>query len=78
MDARVARERRPDLILLDIHFPPGFEFNSLLWNGFTILQWLRRFNEAADVPIILITGGDSLKYKEEALAKGATAFFLHG
>jgi CheY-like chemotaxis protein len=73
--ARVAMERRPDVILLDVNFPPGLEFNSLMWSGFTVLQWLRRFNEAADIPIILISGGDGMKYKDEALARGATAFF---
>jgi DNA-binding response OmpR family regulator len=36
---------------------------------------MRRFQEAASIPVIIITTGDPEKLKERALAAGAVAFF---
>ena len=67
------RQQKPDLILLDIGFPP--EVAGVPWDGFLIIQWLRRIEEAKNTPIIIITGADSAAYKERALAEGAMAYF---
>ena len=67
------RTQRPDLILLDITFPA--DMDSVSWDGFLIMAWLKRLEEAANVPIIVITGGDREKYESRAIAAGATAFF---
>ena len=67
------RLKKPDLILLDISFPP--EVSGVPWDGFRIIQWLKRMDEAKSIPIIVITGDDSAKYRERALAEGAVAFF---
>jgi DNA-binding response OmpR family regulator len=69
----LARQQQPDLILLDLTFPP--EIDGVPWDGFQIIQWLRRLEEAKNIPVIVITGGDASKYKERALAEGAAAFF---
>lgn len=71
--ASVADEAKAELILLDINFPPSH--TAIEWNGFTVMQWLRRFPELASIPVILMSGADSLKYEEKALAAGAAAFF---
>jgi CheY-like chemotaxis protein len=68
-----ARRQLPDLILLDLSFPP--EVSGVPWDGFQIIQWLRRLEEAKHIPIIVITGGDAAKYKDRAMAEGAIAFF---
>ena len=39
------------------------------------MDWLRRLDEAKHIPIIVITGGDPVKYKDRALAAGAVSFF---
>jgi CheY-like chemotaxis protein len=70
-----ARLERPDLIILDITYPPDVGNSGLQWDGFNIMQWLRRFKEAADIPIVIITGGDPAAYKERSLRGGAAAFF---
>ena len=71
----VARER-PDLILLDLLFPPdAANVGGALQDGFFIIEWLRRMGEAADIPIIIISGDKSAKDKKNALATGAVAFF---
>ena len=68
------RREKPDAILLDISFPPA-QFGSVEWDGFRIMQWLKRVEEAKNIPFVLITGGEAAKYKERALKEGAAAFF---
>jgi two-component system OmpR family response regulator len=70
-----ARNERPDLIVLDINFPPEVGSSGLQWNGFNIMQWMQRFQEAANIPVIIITSEDPAKVKDKALAAGAVAFF---
>ena len=71
-----ARLEHPALILLDITFPPDVAHGGgVPWDGFLIMDWLRRIDETKDIPIIVITGGAPEKFKDRALAKGAAAFF---
>jgi CheY-like chemotaxis protein len=70
------RQQKPDLIVLDINFPPDVAHGGGIgWDGFRIMEWLRRINEAKGTPVIIITGGDPAKYKDAALAAGAVSFF---
>ncbi len=71
----LARRESPNLILLDISFPPDVGQGGVAWDGFRIMEWLQRIPEAKNIPIIVITGGDPDKYKERALAAGAVSFF---
>lgn len=66
------RRERPDLIILDINFPTG---GGIAWDGFLILDWLRRIDEVRDTPIIFITSGEPAKFRDKALSTGAVAFF---
>jgi two-component system cell cycle response regulator len=73
---RLARGEKPDLILLDISFPPDVGHGGgVPWDGFLIMDWLRRMDESKSIPVIIITGGDPIKYEHRALAAGAVAFF---
>ena len=70
------RREKPDLIILDINFPPDVSHGGgIAWDGFLILEWLRRIDEVRDTPIIFITSGESAKFRERALSAGAVAFF---
>lgn len=70
------RRDRPDLIILDIQFPPDVAHGGMMsWDGFRILEWLRRLDEARQTPIIFITSAQSSQFREKALAAGAVAFF---
>jgi CheY-like chemotaxis protein len=71
----LARQTNPDLIVLDVNFPPDVGSSGLQWDGFNIVQWLRRFQDASDIPVIIVSAGDPAKYKEKSLAAGAVAFF---
>jgi FixJ family two-component response regulator len=45
------------------------------WDGFLIMDWVHRMDEAKHTPIVIITGGDPAKYKDRSMAAGAVAFF---
>jgi CheY-like chemotaxis protein len=72
----LVRREKPDLIVLDLSFPPDVGHGGgVAWDGFLIMEWVRRLDEAKDTPIIIITGQDPAKYKDKAMALGAAAFF---
>src|SRR5438309_93923 len=61
------RKDKPDLILLDISFPPDVAHGGgVAWDGFLVMDWVRQMGEAKDVPVIIITGGDPLQYEDRA------------
>jgi CheY-like chemotaxis protein len=71
----VSRDR-PDLILLDLNFPPdAANVGGALQDGFFIIEWLRRMGEAGDIPIIIISGDKSAKYRRRAQAAKVVGFF---
>lgn len=67
------RKIRPDLVLLDVAFPP--DVSGMSWDGFRIMDWLRRVDETKKIPIIVISGVLEEKCKQRALDSGALAFF---
>jgi CheY-like chemotaxis protein len=70
------RREKPDLILLDLSFPPDVAHGGgVPWDGFLIMNWLQRMEEAKGIPIVVITGADAAQYKDRALAGGAVSFF---
>src|ERR1035438_7387704 len=67
------RKEKPDLVLLDITFPP--DVSGVSWDGFRIMDWLHRVDETSKIPIIIISGVVEEKNKQRAAASGAVAFF---
>jgi two-component system, sensor histidine kinase ChiS len=68
------RQHKPDLILLDIFFPPS-SAGGVIWDGFLILEWLRNLGQAENIPVIIISSAEPAKYKDRCLAAGARAYF---
>jgi len=68
-----ARKENPDLILLDIGFPP--DVAGVPWDGFRVMEWFHRLDSAKKIPVIIITGSEDPKIKERATSSGAVAFF---
>jgi two-component system KDP operon response regulator KdpE len=66
------RQHKPDLILLDVCFPPDV---GVEWDGLKIMTWMQRMDEAKNIPIIVVSGSEPEKYRERCLATGAAAFF---
>ena len=71
--AATARKEHPDLVLLDIGFPPAVD--GVPWDGFRIMDWFHRLDTARKIPTIVITRSEDPKNKERALSSGAVAFF---
>jgi len=70
-----ARKDKPAAIVLDLNFAPGENFSSLNWNGLHILQWLKRYKDVADIPILILTADEPGKSKDLVIAAGAAAYF---
>jgi len=66
-----ARKEKPDFILLDINFPNDI---GLSWDGFQIIAWLQRVDEAKKTPVIVMSVGEAAKFKTRALQAGAIAY----
>jgi CheY-like chemotaxis protein len=71
-----AHKQKPDLILLDLVFPPDpANIGGPIRDGFQIIEWLRRTPEDEKIPIIIISATDPAVYKDRALAAGVVACF---
>lgn len=68
----LVRHENPDLVVLDVNFPPEPGMN---WDGFKIMGWFQRPLEGGKIPVIVISGEDSARNKERASEVGAVAFF---
>jgi CheY-like chemotaxis protein len=74
--ATVVTAEKPDLILLDLLFPPdAMNIGGALQDGFFIMEWLRRMGKGENIPIIIISADHSPKDRQRALDAGAVAFF---
>lgn len=59
---------KPDLILLDIRMPDI--------SGFDILRRLKRMEDRADIPVIVLTGLEDKRYVVEGLSLGIRDYIL--
>jgi len=72
----ILRREKPDLILLDLDFPPdSANIGGPLRDGFLIIDWARRMCDADKIPVIIISSADPEKYKDRAQAAGILTFF---
>jgi len=60
---RVAREKRPDVILLDLRLPGG--------DGFLILERLKTNKLLSTIPVIIVTARDLKEVEGKAIQAGA-------
>jgi two-component system chemotaxis response regulator CheY len=65
------RKERPDLIILDLVFPPDVGHGGgVPWDGFLILTWLNRMDEAKDIPVVILSSSDPTQYWDRAATFG--------
>jgi two-component system, OmpR family, KDP operon response regulator KdpE len=73
---RTVRQEKPDLILLDLGFPPDVAHGGgVAWDGFLIMDWVHRNADSKNTPIIVISRGEPTQYEKRSLDAGAVAFF---
>lgn len=65
---RLAREKRPDRILLDLILPKA--------NGFDVLKNLKESKETKDIPVIVLTNLEGMEDIQRALDLGATTYLV--
>lgn len=63
---RVAREEKPDLVLVDINMPD--------MDGYEVTARLRQIPEMADVPIVALTANVLRGDREKSLAAGCDGY----
>jgi len=66
---------QPELVIMDINFPPDISQGGVNWDGFRIIEWMRYTGAAGSAPAIIITSDDVEKHQAKALAAGAVAVF---
>jgi CheY-like chemotaxis protein len=72
---KAVRKERPDLILLDINFPPDASLGGGgVRDGFWALDWMRRMDEVKDVPIVVISSDEPASASPRAQAAGADGY----
>jgi len=62
----LCRERRPDLLILDLTLPDG--------DGFSLVEWLRSLPELASLPLIVYSGREVEEGDQSKLRLGPTKF----
>lgn len=63
---------KPDLIILDVLFPPDVPHGGVVsWDGFDIMSWLRRMGGITRTPVVLVTASSSPEFTERARKMGA-------
>lgn len=64
----IAKEKNPDLILLDLILPRK--------DGFEVLKALKEDEKTKDIPVIVLTNLESVQDVEKALELGATTYLV--
>src|SRR4051794_30565268 len=65
---RLARQHRPDLVLLDVALPDH--------DGFWVCRQLKTGRDTADIPVIMLTAMSLQSDREQALAAGADGYIV--
>jgi len=65
---RVAKEKLPDLILLDLILPRK--------HGLDVLKDLKNDKKTKDIPVIILTNLESLEDVQKAIELGATTYLV--
>ena len=65
---KLAKEKTPDLILLDIILPKK--------DGYDVLDYLKLNKKTQNIPVVLLTNLESAENVEKAFSKGATTYLV--
>ena len=73
----IVRQEKPDLILLDIFFPPDIFESGNTWDAFVIMHWLQRMGgpQASNIPVFIMSGAEPKELRDRCLAAGAVDYF---
>ena len=70
------RIEHPDVIIMDINFPPDVGFGGGgTWDGFRIIEWMKYTKVCENAILIIITSEDVERHLEKAVETGVAAVF---
>jgi len=70
------RTEKPDVIVMDINFPPDVGFGGGgTWDGFRLLAWMKQSGSFEQAIPIIITGDDIRRHQDKADAAGVKGLF---
>lgn len=72
----LSRKEAPGLVIMDINFPPdpGRGMGET-WDGFRIIEWMRRATGLDNTPVIVITSDELAKHETQLMSAGVAAVF---
>ena len=71
---KIIRAEKPDLVVVDLSFPVDTtNIGGPTQDGFFVIDWLRRTPEFENIPIMIISGTEPVKYQERADSLGIKA-----
>ena len=65
---RIAKDQKPDLILLDLIMPK--------MNGIDVLKQLKESEETKDIPVVVLTNSEKMEDVQQAIDLGATTYLI--
>jgi len=69
MDAlELLKQKRPDLIILDIMMPD--------LNGFGVLESVKKYESTSNIPVMMLTARNNWKDQEKAMTMGAADYVI--
>lgn len=72
---RIAGTFNPDLMVLDLTLMSEDRWNTPLWDGFTVLEWMRRVVPNTKFPVVVYTSSPFLEIAGRARATGVRCVF---
>jgi CheY-like chemotaxis protein len=66
--------RKPNLVVLDLNLPSPSPLQCAVFDGFSVLNWLRRLGPDHQIPTIVVTAVGAAAGKRKALEAGACAY----
>ena len=74
-----ARSNMPDLIILDLFYPPDVGHGGgVPWDGFLIMEWIKRMADFSRTRVIFTTRENPAPFVERARKAGASGLFQKG
>ena len=72
----IVRREKPDLILLDVFFPPDAFQSGNTWDAFVIMHWLQHMGDfqGKNIPVFVISGAEPEEFRDRCLAAGAVDY----
>jgi CheY-like chemotaxis protein len=70
---QIARKNKPDALVLDVNLPR--DVAGVPWDGFSVMTWIRRFDDLKQVPVVFASNTDSVKLADRLAGTIDTAFF---